>query len=199
MLHLLKGYNNGSIRVNNIVFTSVNDAIKHFQDYTGRLVIEIESSGLQGGFSPSKPQEVDAGQPIYKIKVKQYMIKPATPEFDFHDKMNNGHPMPMRIMIGKKLQETPGMVKMELWGEINEEISTHCMKCGRTLTNQVSKYFGIGPECGNHGYNNPFDDEAELKRAVKEVDKQLREIKWTGWIIKSALEKFELIRQESID
>ena len=46
-------------------------------------------------------QEIQ-GSPIYKIKVRQYMTKPASPEFDFHNKWNNGEPMPMRVMVGRK-------------------------------------------------------------------------------------------------
>jgi len=198
VLNLLKDYK-GAVEVNGQSFDSLDSALKGLKNFDGQLTIVLnKGAGERVSRASQRVKEV-AGDKIYRIKVRQYMTRPSTPQFDFHDKWNNGNPMPMRIMVGKKLKETKGMVQMELWGEITEEITTHCMRCGRTLTNPVSKYFGIGPECGNHGYNNPFDDEEELKRAVKEVDKQLREIKWTGWVIKSALEKFELIRQESID
>ena len=198
MLNLLKDYK-GAVEVNGQSFDSFDSALKVLKNFDGQLTIVLNKGAGERVSQASQQVEEVAGDKIYRIKVRQYMTRPSTPQFDFHDKWNNGNPMPMRIMVGKKLKETKGMVQMELWGEITEEITTHCMRCGRTLTNPVSKYFGIGPECGNHGYNNPFDDEEELKRAVKEVDKQLREIKWTGWVIKSALEKFELIRQESID
>ena len=198
MLSLLKDYK-GAVEVNDQSFDSLDSALKGLKNFDGQLTIVLNKGAGERVSQVSQQVEEVAGDKIYRIKVRQYMIKPSTPEFDFHDKWNGGNPMPMRIMVGKKLKETKGMVQMELWGEITEDVTTHCMRCGRTLTNPVSKYFGIGPECGNHGYSNPFDDEEELKRAVKEVDKQLREIKWTGWVIKSALEKFELIRQESID
>lgn len=188
MLNLLKDYK-GAVEVNGQSFDSLDSALKGLKNFDGQLTIVLnKGAGGRVSQSSQKAEEV-AGDKIYRIKVRQYMIKPSTPEFDFHDKWNNGNPMPMRIMVGKKLKETKGMVQMELWGEITEEVTTHCMRCGRTLTNPISKYFGIGPECGNHGYANPFDDEEELKRAVKEVDKQLREIKWIGWIIKSAIEE----------
>ena len=202
MLNLLEGYK-GSLEVNGIMYSSVKAAVQALKGYEGEVVIILNKAGNRQEQKEEKApvnsvQEIK-GSPIYKIKVRQYMTKPASPEFDFHDKWNNGVPMPMRIMVGRKLKETRGMVQMELWGEITDEISTHCMKCGRTLTNPVSKYFGIGPECGNHGYNNPFDDEEELKRAVKEVDKQLREIKWAGWVIKSAIEEEVYLEDRRID
>jgi hypothetical protein len=183
MLNLLEGYK-GSLEVNGIVYSDLKAVVQALKGYAGEVVVTLNKTGNK----QVQKQEID-GSAIYRIKVRQYMTKPASPEFTFQDKWNNGIPMPMRIMVGRKLKETKGMVQMELWGEITEEVTTHCMRCGRTLTNPVSKYFGIGPECGNHGYNNPFDDEEELKRAVKEVDKQLREIKWTGWVIKSSIEE----------
>lgn len=188
MLNLLKDYK-GAVEVNGQSFDSLDSALKGLKNFDGQLTIVLNKGAGERVSQASQQVEEVVGDKIYRIKVRQYMIKPSTPEFDFHDKWNNGNPMPMRIMVGKKLKETKGMVQMELWGEITEDVTTHCMRCGRTLTNPVSKYFGIGPECGNHGYNNPFDDEEELKRAVKEVDKQLREIKWTGWVIKSSIEE----------
>lgn len=192
MLNLLKDYK-GAVEVNGQSFDSLDSALKGLKDFDGQLTIILNKGAGERVSQASQQVEEVAGDKIYRIKVRQYMIKPSTPEFDFHDKWNNGNPMPMRIMVGKKLKETKGMMQMELWGAITEDVTTHCMRCGRTLTNPVSKYFGIGPECGNHGYNNPFDDEEELKRAVKEVDKQLREIKWTGWVIKSAIEEIETV------
>jgi hypothetical protein len=202
MLNLLEGYK-GSLEVNGIVYSSIKAAVQALKGYEGELTIVLNKGVKIAEQRPTissenAVQEIQ-GSPIYKIKVRQYMTKPASPEFDFHDKWNNGVPMPMRIMVGRKLKETRGMVQMELWGEITGEITHSCMKCGKRLTNNVSKFFGIGPECGGHNYTNPFETDDELREAVKDMQEQLKEIKWTGWIIKSALEKFELIRQESID
>lgn len=184
MLELLKNYP-GNLKVNGKEFENVLQAIQAFSEYRGRLVIELNTKP-----TPPPRQEVEEGKETeYVIKVKQYMTKPASPSFDFMDKWNNGVPMPMRIMVGKKLEETKGMVKMELRGEIIQEVNPVCMKCGRTLTNPVSQYFGIGPECGGHNYTNPFETDAELKQAVAETRKQLQNITWTGWIIKSAIEE----------
>lgn len=198
MLNLLKDYK-GAVEVNGQSFDSLDSALAGLKNFDGQLTIVLNKGAVERVSQASQQVEEAAGDKIYRIKVRQYMIKPSTPEFDFHDKWNNGNPMPMRIMVGRKLKETKGMVQMELWGEITEDVTTHCMRCGRTLTNPVSKYFGIGPECGNYGYNNPFDDEEELKRAVKEVDKQLREIKWTGWVIKSSVEEETYLENRRID
>lgn len=192
MLNLLKGHK-GEIEINGIAYKNIDAAIAALDGFEGKLTVTIK----QAAKAEAKVEEVAAPMPIkavegdaiYRIKVRQYMIKPATKEFDFHTKWNNDVPMPMRIMVGRKLKETRGMVQMELWGEITDKLNSHCMKCGRTLTNPVSKFFGIGPECGGHGYNNPFDSDAELNAAVAEVAEKLRNIKWAGWVIKSAIEE----------
>lgn len=187
MLELLKNYP-GNLKVNGKEFENVLQAIQAFGEYQGRLVIELNINTA----TPTQPprQEVEEGKETeYIIKVKQYMTRPASPSFDFMDKWNNGVPMPMRIMVGKKLKETRGMVQMELRGEIIQEVNPVCMKCGRELTNPVSQYFGIGPECGGHHYISPFETDAELRQAVAETRKQLQSVTWTGWIIKSAIEE----------
>lgn len=198
MLELLKNYS-GKLKVNGNEFQNISQAVQAFSEYQGKLVIELNlDAELNAPASPTTRQEVDEDIE-YVIKVRQYMTKPASPSFDFMDKWNKGKPMPMRIMVGRKLKETKGMVQMELRGEIVQELNHTCMKCGRELTNPVSQYFGIGPECGGHHYISPFETDAELQQAVEETRKQLQGITWTGWVIKSALEKFEPIRQESID
>ena len=187
MLEYLNNYN-GPLTINNIDYVSVAAAKAALEGYEGAITIKFGSEPQK---SNNKVQSI-ADPTIYRIKVRQYMTKPPVPEFDFHAKWNNGNPMPMRIMVGRKIKETKGMLQMELWGQIVE--SKICMKCGKRLDNPVSQYFGMGPECGGHNYINPFESEEELNKAVKEYDKELSNIRWTGWIIKSALEKFELIR-----
>ena len=130
---------------------------------------------------------------IRRITVKSYMTKKATPEFDFMLRWNNDNPMPLRTMVGTVEKETKGMVYMKLHGDIYAEKICTCMKCGRALTNPVSQFFGIGPECGGHNYVNPFNSDAELKAAVSVYKAQLQKIKWSGWIIKSAITEKEEI------
>ena len=128
----------------------------------------------------------------YIIKVRQYMTKPASPEFDFQAKWNSNIPMPFRIMKCRVLKETRGMVMVDC---IATPLKTDvCMRCGRTLTHPVSRLYGIGPECGGHAHINPFDTEEELYAALDKVKEQLAEIKWRGWIIKSALIEVQEVR-----
>ena len=202
MLNLLEGYK-GSVEVNGNDYSDLKAAVQALKGFDGELVI-ILNKGVKIAkqrlptSTENAVQDIQ-GSSIYKIKVRQYMIKPASPEFDFHNKWNNGTPMPMRIMVGRKIKETKGMVQMELWGEITEDVTHSCMKCGKRLTNPVSKYFGIGPECGGHNYTNPFETAEELKSAVNDMQEQLREIKWTGWIIKSAIEEEVYLEDRRMD
>lgn len=122
-----------------------------------------------------------------KITVKTYMTQQASPGFDFMAKWNNNVPMPLRVMVGTVEKETRGMVYMKLHGDIVAEKITTCMKCGRQLTNPVSQYFGLGPECGGHNYVNPFNTEEELRAAISNYREELRNITWEGWVIKSAI------------
>lgn len=197
MLNYLEGYK-GKVTVNGVEYDNINAVKSALKTFNGTLTIGLNQNAFKAlNMTSTTRTAVTATQnnPItdtdtkYLIKVRQYMIKPSSFEFDFHKKWNNDIPMPMRIMVGRKLQETRGMVKMELWGDIIQEQTSHCMKCGRVLTNPVSKYFGIGPECGSHGYVNPFETDEELKEAVKAMKEQLNNIRWTGWIIKSAIEQ----------
>jgi hypothetical protein len=140
----------------------------------------------------------DAFQSIVKkITVKQYMTKKSTPDFDFMAKFNNDEPMPLRTMIGTVEKETRGMVYMNLHADITQERTLHCLKCGRPITNPVSQYFGMGPECGGHNYVNPFYSKEELQEAVASYREQLRNITWSGWIIKSAILEEEDIEYDT--
>lgn len=198
MLNLLKDYK-GAVEVNGQSFDSLASALKGLKNFDGQLTIVLNKGAGERVSQASQQVEEVAGDKIYRIKVRQYMTRPSTPQFDFQDKWNNGIPMPMRIMVGRKLKETKGMVQMELWGEITDEITHSCMKCGKRLTNNVSKFFGIGPECGGHNYTNPFETDEELKAAVKDIQEQLKEIKWTGWIIKSAIEEETYLENRRLD
>ena len=128
------------------------------------------------------------GATVYRITVRQYMTKPSNPSFDFMAKWNNDKPMPLRTMVGTVEKETSGMVYMNLHGDITATVMPYCMKCGKAITNPVSQYFGMGPECGGHNYTNPFESEEELKSAVESYRREyLQKITWSGWIIKSAI------------
>ncbi len=105
--------------------------------------------------------------------------------------------MPLRTITGSADKDTRGTVHMVLPGDMHSAKMCTCMKCGRKLTNKVSQYFGIGPECGGHNYVNPFESEAELNEAVAEYRKQLQAITWTGWVIKSAITAKEPVEEDT--
>lgn len=127
-------------------------------------------------------QKVD-GHTNYKITVKAYMTKPASIDFDFMEKYNHNNPMPLVTMTGWVEKETKGMVYMHLKGMAEETIT--CMRCGRELTNPISRAYGIGPECLCK-----LGIVADIS-AVDEIKEKLVETTWEGWIIKSAILKQE--------
>jgi len=131
------------------------------------------------------------GGKTYRIKVKPYMVKEATPEFDFHTKWNNNVPMPHRIMEGKITKETKGMYHMELTG-ISEFHSGVCPICGKKLTSKISIAMGIGPECGGHKYKTSMSQQ-QIDSIVQKTQKEVQETTWSGWVIKKALQDMEEI------
>lgn len=119
------------------------------------------------------------------ITVKQYMTRPASPEFDFMTKWNNNVPMPMRTMVGTVEKETKGMVYMKLHGQGLRTIT--CLRCGRELTHPVSRHHGIGPECIQKlGMCYSVTDVDKIKEALVNVT-------WEGWVIRSSIVKDEIL------
>lgn len=125
----------------------------------------------------------------YKIHVKKYMTEKGTPQFDFMTKWNNDIPMPFVIMSGTIEKETRGMYYMKLHGKA--ERTSVCMCCGKKLTNKLSMLYGLGPECGQHAYINPFSSEDELNEHLDEVFKRISEVTWEGWLIKSSIKDIQ--------
>lgn len=184
MLSMLKDYK-GSIEINGEKYDSVKTAIKRFKSDSDTITIKLSSNRTESVKSSVRASETHTQK---KITVKQYMTRKATEDFDFMKTWNNDNPMPLRTMIGTVEKETRGMVYMKLHGDITEEKTLHCLKCGKPITNPVSQYFGMGPECGGHNYINPFYSKEELENAVKDYrENVLRNITWEGWIIKSAI------------
>lgn len=126
----------------------------------------------------------------YKVIVKLYMTKKDSVNFTFHTTWNNGNPMPLRVMYGEILQETKNMYKMSLVGKITH--TDYCLKCGKPLTNEISKLYGLGPECGQHYYINPLSKE-EFENCKQSIQNKFDEIKWEGWIPKVAVISMEEI------
>lgn len=139
-------------------------------------------------FPPIQKMEVGKS---YKITVKKYMTEPATANFDFQDKWNNGKPMPLCIMQGEVIKETRGMYYMNLQGKA--EPTSKCLVCGKTLTNPISKLYGIGPECSEKVGIIRVESEEEAREKWNELVQQIGNIKWEGWVIKSAIKEWEEI------
>ena len=135
-------------------------------------------------------QKMEVGK-SYKITVKKYTTEPATANFDFQDKWNNGKPMPLCIMQGEVIKETRGMYYMNLQGKA--EPTSKCLVCGKTLTNPISKLYGIGPECSEKVGLIRIESEEEAKEKLKHIMEQIDDITWTGFVIKSAIKEWEEI------
>ena len=190
MLAMLKNWK-GTVEIDGIQYKSIDKAIitlnkAENENISIRLLPLEQNARKSGNISISDDTKTE-----YRIKVRKYMTEKASPQFDFMAKWNNNEPMPLRIMTGTIDKETRGMVHMTLHGDMYAEQMCTCMKCGKKLTNKVSQYFGIGPECGGHNYVNPFDTDEELKQAVADYRKKLVAITWSGWIIKSAITEQE--------
>ncbi len=133
-------------------------------------------------------QKIEVGK-SYKITVKKYMTEPATVNFDFQDKWNNGIPMPLCIMQGGVTKEIRGMYHMKLQGKSSE--TSKCIVCGKSLTNPISKLYGVGPECSDKIGLTRIESEEEAKEKLKHIMEQIDNITWKGWVIKSAIKEWE--------
>ena len=191
MLSMLKDWK-GKVNINGVEYDNISVANKPVSGPVHIILYPEQYNVKNAGGNVSQTVDIPKEKELL-ITVKAYMTKKSEPGFDFMEKWNNNNPMPMRIMAGTVIQETRGMVRMKLHGTMYAEKMCTCMCCGKRLTNPVSQYFGVGPECGGHNYVSPFDTEEELKEAVSEYRKKLQNIIWEGWVIKSAI-----IEQEEI-
>ena len=191
MLSMFKDWQ-GKVSVNDVDYDNISQVNKPVSGPIHIILYPEQYNVRETGSRKAQVEDLIDEKELL-ITVKQYMTKKAEPNFDFMEKWNNNNPMPMRIMAGTVIQETRGMVKMKLHGTMYAEKMCTCMVCGKKLTNPVSQYFGVGPECGGHNYVHPFDTDEELKQAVSEYRRKLQDVTWEGWIIKSAI-----IEQEEI-
>ena len=188
MITMLKNWE-GAVEVNGSTYDNVNELYRANLGLNGTIHIKLypKAKKAVNEAGNAKKEHTTQERQEYRITVKKYMTQKATPQFDFMAKWNNDEPMPLRMMTGYVDKETRGMVHMVLHGDMYAEKMCTCMKCGKRLTNKVSQYFGIGPECGGHAYVNPFDTQEELDNAVADYKKKLQQITWSGWIIKSSI------------
>jgi hypothetical protein len=197
MLTMLKNWK-GTVEIDGVPYENMKSVTPCYKPRNNHIHIKLHSKSQDGETTEGKRVKTEdaSTKKVYKFKVKQYMTQKATPEFDFMEKWNNNEPMPLRVMVGTIEKETPGMYYITAHGDILQERTLVCMKCGKKITNPVSQYFGLGPECGRHGYVNPFSSDEALKQAVAGYRKQLQSKTWTGWVIKKAIEEMEEIEQD---
>ena len=190
MLNLIKDWD-GKVAVNDTEYDSLEIAKTENKTLSGQIHIKLYPvcrntvKSVSRASTTYEKQEVEptverTGE--IKITVKKYMTEQTEPgsSFDFMRKWNDNVPMPLRTMTGTVLQETRGMVKMRLHGVGKPEIC--CMRCGRQLTNPVSRHYGIGPECMQKiGFVGIAIDDVDT------IKEKLQELTWEGWIIKSAI------------
>lgn len=182
MIQMIKHWQ-GPVEINGVEYESAAQAISAFKPVSDDIYIILKVRGQKPVNQPTGGEKATieqvAGETEYKIMVKPYMTKPATPEFDFMAKWNDNKPMPMRIMAGTVEKETRGMAYMHLHGMAEETIT--CMCCGKELTNPISRHYGIGPVCMSKvGIVADIDD-------VEAIKEKLVEVTWSGWVIKSAI------------
>lgn len=188
MITMLRSWQ-GPVDVDGKSYDGIKAAISDFKAGKGDIHIKLypkQQTGLRIDDSAikteNKVEDIQRAVREIKITVKKYMTEPTEPgsSFDFMAKWNNNVPMPLRTMTGVVDKETRGMVHMKLHG-VGEAV-VRCMRCGRPLTNPVSRHYGIGPECMSKiGF---------VGIAIEDVDtikSRLQELTWEGWIIRSAI------------
>lgn len=179
---LLKDWK-GNIDIDDKHYTSIESCI-----FDSKSILEDTHIKLLSASKNATETKIQLSSDIteYRISVKRYMTEKSSPEFDFMAKWNNDNPMPIRTMVGTIEKETRGMVYMKLHGQAEPVI--RCMRCGRLLTNPTSQIYGIGPECMSKlGLIRVEIDDVET------IKKRLVDVKWEGWIIKSAITEKEKV------
>lgn len=179
VLELLKDWK-GEIEINSRCYNNIGLAESDCKSISADTHIKLYSAKKNASQRTTQSVTDSSDSSEITITVKKYMTEKASPGFDFMAKWNNDNPMPLRTMTGTVVKETRGMVYMKLHGRA--EAVVRCMRCGRLLTNPVSKLYGIGPECMSKlGF---------VRVDIEDVDtikKKLVDVIWEGWIIKSAI------------
>ena len=178
-LKQLQGWR-GKVNVNGTEYESVSSVPDNIEVATITLlpkVAEVERRRVRVDDSTDTAEHL--------ITVKQWLTQPATPEFDYNDRMNNGVPMPLRTMQGTIVKETAKSVYMHLHGSTKPVV--HCMRCGRELTNPISRCYGLGIECIQKVGIVARPDE------VEKIKEQLVKVEGYWWIPKSSILSDEIV------
>ena len=171
----------GRVSVNGVEYNSIREVPTLSLDNTTVITLFPVTQTVK------TPVKAVSDKVEHIITVRRYMTEKSSEGFDFMKKWNNNIPMPMRTMVGTVEKETKGMVYMKLHGDYIADRMYTCMCCGKKLTNPVSQFFGVGPECGGHNYVHPFNTDEELRQAVDAYRSVLVSKTWEGWCIKSAI------------
>lgn len=176
MFKQLLGWN-GRVVVNGTEYENIGSVPNDITPTTITLLPKVEKRRV-------KVEDVTSNTE-HLITVKQWMTQPATPDFDYMAKMNNNVPMPLRTMQGTIEKETAKSVYMHLHGSVKPTI--RCMRCGRELTNPVSRKYFLGIECIQKvGIFRDIND-------VEGIKEDLVNTTWSGWIPKSSIISDEIV------
>ena len=186
MLEFLRNYT-GEIEVNGETIQNQNIA-QVLDNLTGNIQIHLkpaENARVRNAFTLKQEAVRDETKVQYNVLVKPWMTQKSNGTFNFMMTWNNDVPMPLRFMRGNVNKETQGMFNMTLHGVAQK--TNMCSVCGRTLTNPISRLYGIGPECMQKVgiFADISMEEAEQK--LDEINKRIESLTWTGWIAKSAV------------
>ena len=166
--------------------------IKQLENWTGKVCVngveygsvgEMPTIPLDGStvitLMPNKVREKAVLQEVTDDRERVFTVRQWMTRVD-----NN--PMPMRTMVGRVEKQTQKAVYLKLHGQALPVIT--CMRCGRTLTNPISRHYGLGIECINKvglGFLAEATDVDKIKEALVDV-------RWEGWLPKSAIESDEV-------
>lgn len=108
------------IQLGDKTFTDMESLTQELENYPEGEYIELvfgkdeHPEGVQIREAIRMPSTELNDPKMYKIMVKPFMTMEPTKQFNFHLRWNNGIPMPLQVMVGRKIRETSGTVYMEL-------------------------------------------------------------------------------------
>jgi hypothetical protein len=117
-----------------------------------------------------------------RVSVRQFLTKPST-----DPKYKDKQPVPFRVMFGYVTQESKSAVFVHL--RAKPEPASHCLRCGREITNPTSLLYGFGIECITKvPFATPLVDPNKLDEYMKDLQSKMADIVWSGWLPKGHIE-----------
>lgn len=157
--------------------------IKQLANWKGKIIVD----GTEYDSISSVPDGIKATTITLLPKVEKRRVRVDEVEDDTERVITvrqfmtqvESNPMPMRVMVGKITRETAKAYYMELHGQALPVVT--CMRCGRSLTNPISRHYGLGPEClGKVGIVVDIGQ-------VNLIREKLLNVCWRGYVPKSAI------------